>query len=100
METSMIWAEKTVPVGQGAAVQEKFETLFMKLGAPAGMMLVSTRGESIKTERLIMSLPEASLLAAFEGFSPTSENQLPESASLLVADQGEFRKRFSFPSRI
>ena len=93
----MIWAEKTVQVGEAATVQEQFENLFMQLGWPDDMMLVSTDAKWPNEERLIISLPDERLLALFDGFETMPEVALPKTARLLVAQQAAFEQRFGFP---
>ena len=88
----MIWAEKTVQVGEAAPVQEQFENLFIQLGWPDDMMLVSIDAKWPNEESLIISLPDDRLLALFDGFEAIEEAALPKTARLLVAKQAAFEE--------
>jgi hypothetical protein len=90
----MIWAEKTVLASEGAVVQDQFESIFMQLGTPDTMMLVSTDAKQPGSERLIFCLPDERLLALFGGFEIVAEAALPKTASLVIARQAAYEERF------
>jgi hypothetical protein len=88
-ECSVIWGQRAIGDGSEAAAQDTFGRLFMKLGGPPEMMLIST------DDRLIVSLPNEVLLAEFDGFTMMSEADLPKNAVLVIGDQDAFDARFN-----
>jgi hypothetical protein len=46
-------------------------------------------------DRLILALPNAELVAEFDGFSIVSETDLPKSGLLVVGDQTVFDTHFN-----
>jgi hypothetical protein len=88
MGNAMAWAQRAVGSGSEAEAQETFGRLFMRLGGPPEMMLISA------DEQMIVSLPSEVLLAEFDGFSVISEADLPKVAVLVVGDQDAFRRAF------
>jgi hypothetical protein len=85
----MIWAERMIGGGSSEAAQKTFETLFIKLGGPPEMLMVSA------DDRLILALPNAELVAEFDGFSMVSEADLPKNGLLVVGDQTVFDTHFN-----
>ena len=92
----MIWAEKTVTLGESETIQHRFEDIYRQLGDPAEMMLVSTDENWPRSEKLIVGLPDVAILRLFDGFSAIPEATLPEEASLVVAKPSAFAEHFSF----
>ncbi|MBL0407400.1 hypothetical protein JKG68_26125 [Microvirga aerilata] len=93
----MIWARKSIDVAEWDQAQDQFESLFMKLGCPGQMMLVSTSGPG--PTMLFASLPNPILLNALEGFERIADGELPCEASLLVGHHQAFAKRFRYPKQ-
>lgn len=85
----MIWAQKAGGDGSETAAQDIFGRLFMKLGGPPDMMLISAG------DLVIVSLPNEVLLAEFAGFTVIPEADLPKTAVLLIGDQDAFDAKFN-----
>ena len=92
------WFAKDFPVGEWAHVQDAFENISVRFGAPHNMMLISERSADGVGERLYVCLPHPDMIKVFEGFEPVSESELPNKALLLVGDQTAFTWKFSFAS--
>jgi hypothetical protein len=90
----MIWLAKPFGMTEWFGVQDQFERLFMSMGGPRGMMLVSTddAGTAERTTTLYMCLPAAHLAALFPGFSETTT--LPAHPDFLVGNQAEMEAQF------
>ncbi len=91
----MIWARRSIDPAEWDAVQDQFESLFVKLGCPGQMMLVATSGPG--PALLFASLPNPGLLPALTGFERIGESELPSEASLLVGHHHSFVERFRYP---
>lgn len=93
----MIWARRTIAPAEWNEVQDQFESLFVKLGCPAQMMLVAVSGPG--PSLLFASLPNPGLLSAMAGFERIDNSGLPSEASLLVGHPLAFEKHFTYPKR-
>jgi hypothetical protein len=91
----MIWARRVIAPVEWDEVQDRFESLFVKLGCPGQMMLVATTG--LGSPILFASLPNPGLLYALAGFEQIEDGELPSEASLLVGHNHAFEKRFRYP---
>ncbi|PVE23332.1 hypothetical protein DC522_16485 [Microvirga sp. KLBC 81] len=91
----MIWARRIIDPAEWNEVQDQFENLFVKLGCPGQMMLVTASGPGPPT--LFASLPNSVLLSALTGFERITDSELPAEASLLVGHHHAFEKRFTYP---
>ena len=91
----MIWARRIISPAEWNEVQDQFESLFVKLGCPGQMMLVTASGSAQAV--LFASLPNPYLLNALTGFEQISDGELPAEAWLLVGHNHAFEKRFRSP---
>ena len=91
----MIWAWRVITPVEWNEVQDRFESLFVKLGCPGQMMLVATTGPGPTV--LFASLPNSSLLHALADFERIDGGELPAEASLLVGHNHAFEKIFKYP---
>ncbi len=91
----MIWACTVIAPAEWNEVQDRFESLFVKLGCPGQMMLVAGSGPG--PTMLFASLPNPGLLNALVGLERIDDGELPSEASLLVGHNHAFEKRFRYP---
>ena len=91
----MIWSCRAITPAEWNEVQDRFESLFVKLGCPGQMMLVAV--SSPGPTMLFASLPNSSLLNALAGFELIADRELPSEASLLVGHHHGFAKCFRYP---
>ncbi len=89
------WFAKDFPVGDWAYVQDAFENIIVRLGAPEAMMLISER-RADGVERLYGCFPHPDMAKAFDGFAPVGESDLPRNPSLLVGNQTVYAERFGY----
>ena len=66
----MIWATRIFPQNGWYHVQDQFEEQYDAAGEPEGMMLVCVDTPDFKT-RIFVGLPDPSLLASYDGFTPS-----------------------------
>jgi hypothetical protein len=91
----MIWARRIISPAEWNEVQDQFESLFVKLGCPGQMMLVTASGSA--QAMLFASLSNPGHLNALAGFERIDDSELPSEASLLVGHLHAFEKRFTYP---
>jgi hypothetical protein len=96
----MIWAQKVAPPHTDlSSLQDQFDELFTSLGTPSPMMLVLAQIHPMSPKRIVMLLPDESLLSRFEGFRELTDHaNLPTVAALLVGRMCDFEERFDYAS--
>lgn len=90
-----MWLSKEFGIAEWSSVQDKFEDLYIRLGAPKGMMLVCEDTEPPEKTTIFMALPDEKLAGLFSGFEETA--RLPVGPSFLVGDQIEMEAQFGRP---
>ena len=89
----MIWAARTFSDNGGITSRTQFEEQYDAAGEPLRMMLVCVDTPDFKT-RIYVGLPDPSLLASYDGFTPVAESELPRYGHLLFGNEADFEARF------
>ncbi len=71
-----IWVEGKFTIDQWLQAKNAFENIYLRFGGPENMMLVIESLPDGLTERLIAHLPDAAMLAVFDGFQAIDEDQI------------------------
>jgi hypothetical protein len=89
----MFWAAKTFAKNGWFTDQDRFEEQWGSAGEPSNMLLVYALRPDFR-ERVFVGLPDREMLAAYPGFEPIAEHDIPRSAKLLMGDVCEFYRVF------
>ena len=95
-----VWAPRTFPMGQWGRVQDLFGTHFMALRGPHNMILVHADDEDWKRDKIILGLPDKTLLPMYESFEAITRDQLPRAATLLVGHVSSFEAQFDYKREV
>src|SRR5262245_1321669 len=89
-----VFAKKLMSVDDWGKVQDRVGNLQMALGAPHDLMMFSAESEDPMKQMVYIGVPNAELLANFEGFQQIHQAELPDFLSTLVVREDGFAERF------
>ena len=95
----MVWLRRDFGETNWGGFQDQFELMFVEMGAPSDMMLVATRRPGEMPSVLYACFPQGLRTDVLPGFEPVSEDEIPQTAILLVGHRAAFANRFDFPER-
>jgi hypothetical protein len=93
-----IWVERTVNVQDWERIQNLFEEHFSGLKGPHDMSLVEVDTGHLGLVRLVAGLPDGTPISIYEGFVEFRDNELANTASLLVGHVERFHELFNYPA--
>jgi hypothetical protein len=85
------WYRRHYPDGNYDQTFDLFEKLYVDLGAPKDMFMISDR--SVRSATVYISIPEH-LRTAFHGFEPIANEDLPNRRAFLIGRGLEFERLF------
>ena len=89
-----VFAKKLMSVDDWAKVQDRIEDLQMALRAPHDLMMFSAEADDPVKETIYIGVPNAELLANFQGFQQVNRADLPDFLTTLVVREDGFAERF------
>jgi hypothetical protein len=92
---AMVWARRTFGATDWVAVQDHFETLFIAMGGPRRMMMVSSSYPGDQATDIYIQIPDWNLLSSFEGFEVVRESDLPPNPIPLIGNPDELGQLIS-----
>ena len=94
IKTLTVFAKKLMSVDDWAKVQDRIEDLPMALRAPHDLMMFSAEADDPLKETIYIGVPNAELLANFQGFQQVNRADLPDFLTTLVVREDGFAEQF------
>jgi len=89
-----VFAKKLMSVADRVKAQNRLENLQTALLTPHDLMLFSAKSEDPMKQMIYIGVPNAELLANFEGFQQIPQAELPDFLNTLVVYEDGFAERF------
>lgn len=89
-----VFAKQVMSVDDWAKVQDRIEDLQMALRAPHDLMMFSAEADDPLKETIYIGVPNAELLANFQGFQQVNRADLPDFLTTLVVREDGFAEQF------
>ena len=89
-----VFAKQVMSVDDWAKMQDRIGDLQMALRAPHDLMMFSAEADDPLKETIYIGVPNAELLANFQGFQQVNRADLPDFLTTLVVREDGFAEQF------
>jgi hypothetical protein len=92
----MIWAKRRFAADSYGKYHDRLGDLQMAMpNRHREFMMMARKSDTVGEQDIYIAVPSKELLSSFDGFEIISESELPKEVdTLLLAEHGEFEKRF------